>query len=135
MGTGSGRQVVCDTPAPGIRVARFIRPDVREDLYDQGSIAECALFRELHAALLGDPAGGGTVILNFGLIDFFPTAFYRLLLRFKEEVAARNARLLLCCLPPNVREAFALMGGDKTFHGQVRQTEARAIFDAEHPAG
>ena len=133
MATASERQIVCDAPRPGVRVARFVRPDVREHLYDQGSIAECSLFRELHAALLAGNPGGGTVIVNLGLIDFFPTAFYRLLLRFKEEVAARNTRLLLCCLPPNVREGFALMGGDRTFAGQVRETEARALYDAEHP--
>jgi anti-anti-sigma factor len=135
MATGSERLIVCDAPRPGVRVARVIRPDVREHLYDQGSIADCALFRELHAATLGDGATGGAVILNLGLVDYFPSAFYRLLLRFKEEVEARNGRLLLCCMTPNVREGFSLMGGDKTFHGMTRETEARAIFDAGQPAG
>jgi anti-anti-sigma regulatory factor len=135
MGAESQRQTVCDNPSPGVRVARFIRPDVREQLYDREAIDECALFRELHAATLGDLPAGGTVILNFGLTDYFPTAFYRLLLRFKQEVTARGVRLLLCCLTPNVREGFALMGGDKTFQGQLRETESRALYDARHPAG
>jgi hypothetical protein len=107
---------------------------MREHLDAGGSIAECPLYRELHAAALGDAPAGGAVILNFGLIDAFPSAFYRLLLRFNEEAAARKVRLLLCCLTPNVREGFTLMGGDRTFHGQVRETEARALYDAKHPA-
>lgn len=135
MGAESVRQVVCDTPSSGVRVVRFVRPDVREQLYDQESIADCGLFKELHAAVLADLAAGETVVLNFGLIDWFPTAFYRLIIRVNEEVAARNGRLLMCCLTANVKECFGLMGGDRTFPGQLRETEARAIYDAKHPAG
>ncbi|HJZ55332.1 MAG TPA: hypothetical protein VKE74_10255 [Gemmataceae bacterium] len=135
MADATARQSVCDTLAPGIRVVRFVRPDVREYLYDHEAIAECALYRELRGVALGDLAAGGTLILNCGLIDNFPTAFYRLMLQLRDEVAARNARLLLCCLTPNICEAFALMGGNKTFAGQLRETEARAVYDAKHPAG
>lgn len=135
MGAATGQQVVCDTPAAGVLVARFIRPDVREQLYDKESIAECALFRELHAAAVADLAPGQSLILNVGLIDRFPTAFYRFLLEVNREVASRKARLLLCCMTPNVKEAFELMGGGKVFTGQVRVNEDRAIYDATHQPG
>src|SRR4051812_43076706 len=134
MGAEAVRQVVCDAPAPNVRVARFVRPDVRDGLYDQESIADCAVYRELHAALLADLPRGGTAILNLGLIDYFPTAFYRLLMRLNEEVKGRGVRLLFCGLTPNVREGFDLMGGDHTFRGQVRESESRAVYDAKHPS-
>jgi anti-anti-sigma regulatory factor len=86
------------------------------------------LYRELDAAALTNLAVGETVIINVGLIDRFPTAFYRLLLKVRETVQARNARLLLCCFTPNVRECFDLMGGGKLF--EIRATEANAVSAA-----
>ncbi len=127
MGAQKTTQLVCDTPSPGVRVARFLRPDMRDHLYDSGSIADCSLYQELHNTVLADLKPGETVVLNFGLIDWFITAFYRLLLRVKEEVAAHHGHLLFCCLTPHVKEAFGLMGGDLTFAGLVRDTEDRAL--------
>lgn len=127
-------QIVCDRISPEIRVARFLRPDVRDALYDQESIADCSLFLELHEATLANSSPGDAVIVNCGLIDFFPTAFYRLLLRLKDEVAVRNGRLMLCCLTPNIKEGFELMGGATTFRGQVFESESRAIYTAKHLA-
>jgi anti-anti-sigma regulatory factor len=119
--------LVCDPLGPRARVVRFVRPDVRPGLYDQDAIEECSLYRELDAAALAGLAAGGTLVLNFGLIDWFPTAFYRLLLKVREATQARGARLLLCCLTPNVRECFDLMGGAKLF--EVRASEARAASE------
>jgi hypothetical protein len=127
------RHLVCDTLSPGVRVVRFVHPDLRTQLDEHESITDCALYRELHDAGLGDPAAGETVIINFGLIDPFPTAFYRLLLKAREAVQARNAWLLLCCFTPNVRECFDLMGGGKLF--EVRATEARAVSEAGKRGG
>jgi anti-anti-sigma regulatory factor len=129
MASQSERNVVCDTLSPGVRVVRFVRPDLRPQLYDQEAIAECSLYRELDAAALADLPEGEAVVINFGLIDWFPTAFYRLLLKVREAVQARNARLLLCCLTPNVRECFDLMGGGRLF--EIRATEANAVSAAE----
>lgn len=128
MDLQSDRNVVCDTPGPGIRVVRFVRPDLRPHLYDQEAIADCSLYRELAASALADLAAGQTVVVNVGLIDWFPTAFYRLLLKVREALQARNARLLLCCFTPNVRECFDLMGGGKLF--EIRATEANAVSAA-----
>lgn len=125
----SNRNVVCETPGSGIRVVRFIRPDLRPFLYEQEAITDCSLYRELAACALGDLAAGETVVMNFGMIDWFPTAFYRLMLKVHEAVQTRRARLLLCCFTPNVRECFDLMGGGKLF--DIRATEANAIAAAE----
>jgi anti-anti-sigma regulatory factor len=125
MDIQSKQNIVCDTPNAGIRVVRFIRPDLRPQLYDQEAIADCYLFRELNAAALADLPAGETVVINFGLIDWFPTAFYRLLLKVREAIQARNARLLLCCFTANVRECFDLMGGGRIF--DIRATEANAV--------
>jgi anti-anti-sigma regulatory factor len=128
MNIQSVRNVVCDTPSPGVRVVRFARPDLRPQLYDQEAIADCSLYRELDAAALANLAAGEAAVINFGLIDWFPTAFYRLLLKVREAVQARNAQLLLCCFTPNVRECFDLMGGGKLF--EIRATEANAVCAA-----
>ena len=128
MDLHSERNVVCDTPNPGVRVVRFVRPDLRPQLYDQEAITDCSLYREVDVAALADLAASETVVINFGLIDWFPTAFYRLLLGVREAVQARNARLLLCCFTPNVRECFDLMGGGKLF--EIRATEANAVSAA-----
>jgi anti-anti-sigma regulatory factor len=125
MDIQSTRNIVCDTPNAGIRVVRFVRPDLRPQLYDREAIADCSLFRELDAAALAGLPAGETVVINFGLIDWFPTAFYRLLLKVREAVQASNARLLLCCFTPNVQECFDLMGGRKLF--EIRATEANAV--------
>ena len=128
MDIHSERSVVCDTPGPGVRVIRFVRPDLRPQLYDQEAITDCSLYQELHAAALVDLPADEMVVINFGLIDWFPTAFYRLVLKVRETVRARNARLVLCCFTPNVRECFDLMGGGKLF--EIRATEANAVSEA-----
>src|SRR5437764_745418 len=122
MDIPSKGNIVCDKPKPGIRVVRFVRPDLRPQLDDQEAITDCSLYRELEGAALANLAAGEVIVLNFGLIDRFPTAFYRLLLKVRELVQTRNARLLLCCFTPNVRECFDLMGGGKIF--EIRATEA-----------
>lgn len=121
--------LVVESPAPNIRVARFVRPDVRDALYDQGSIVDTTLFKELRAGAIDLLPRGGTLVLNFGLIDWFPTVFYSLLLRTLEEVRAKDGKVVVCCLPPNVKEGFELMGGPKMF--EVQPTELRAVVEAK----
>jgi hypothetical protein len=117
--------ILFESPADNIRVARFLRPDVRAALYDNEAITETSLYKELHAgAIMGLPSGG-TMILNFGLIDWFPTSFYRLLLQAIQDARAVGGQILLCCLTENVKEGFEIMGGRKLF--EVFSTEARAL--------
>jgi anti-anti-sigma regulatory factor len=134
MSTGKDLILVCDTSRPTIRVGRFVQPDLRAQLDSSEDIAHSAVFEELGKSVLQQLKSGETVVLNLGLIDWFPTAFYRLLLRVNEEVKAAGARLLLCCLPPRAKEAFELMGGDRTFASQVCESETRALYVAAHPS-
>lgn len=133
--SGAKKQLlVCDAPHDAVRVARLVQPDMRDYLYDSGPIAGCTLFQELRSAALAHLAPGATLVLNLGLVDRFPSAFFRLLLQLKKEVGATGAGLLLCCLPPNAKEAFQLMDANDTFTGQVFETEAGAVYKATHPA-
>jgi anti-anti-sigma regulatory factor len=136
MDIQSKRNIVCDTPSPGIRVVRFVRPDLRTQLDDQEEITDCTLYQELDAAVLANLAAGEVLVLNFGLIEWYYSAFHRLLLKVRESVQTHNARLLLCCFTPNAREGFDLFGGGKVF--DVRATEANAVSGVgkqDEPAG
>jgi len=134
MSSAKKQLLVCDTLHDGVRVARFVQPDLRDHLYDSEPIGGCSLFQELRTAALTHLTADGTLVLNLGLVDRFPSAFYRFLLQAQKEVERAGARLLVCCLPPNAKEAFELMGGNDTFAGQVCETEARALYVATHPA-
>jgi anti-anti-sigma regulatory factor len=116
-----------------ITVSRFARPDVREALYHFGhehdDIGESTLYRELHAGAIAGLPDGGALVMNFGLVDAFSSAFYRLLLRARQDLKARNCRLLLCGFAKNAHEAFTIMGGPRTF--QVFATEALAVEEAK----
>jgi anti-anti-sigma regulatory factor len=120
--------LICESPAEKIRVARFLRPDVRPALYDAEAIGDTSLYKELRAGALDSLPAGGTLILNFGLIDWFPTAFYRILIQAVQDTRAKGCRVVVCCLPPNVKEGFELMGGPKLI--EAHATEARAIAGA-----
>lgn len=117
--------ILCEHPTDSIRVARFLRPDVREALYDHDEIGKTTLYKELFEGAIAGLPSGGTVILNFGLIDWFPTAFYRLLIQTLQDVRAKGGRVHVCCLSENVKDGFEIMGGPKLF--EVHITEARAI--------
>ncbi len=111
-----------------VHVVRFLRPDLRATLDDREATEDSTLYRDLHGLVLGDLAEGQTVVMNFGMIEPFTSAFYRLLLKVRETVLARKARLVLCCLTPNVQEGFDLFAGDKLF--KVVPTEAIAAHEA-----
>jgi hypothetical protein len=116
-----------ETVARGVHVVRFLRPDVREQLDVDGD--DCELFRELRAGVLADLEEGETLVLNLGLVEPAPTAFYSWLLRVREAVLARRARLQLCRLSPEHQELFQLFNALRLFH--VTGTEAQAVRDAE----
>jgi len=122
--------LICEAVGDKIRVVRFLRPDVRPALYHEGhehaDITGSDLYLELHRLALADLPTGGAVILNFGHIDAFSSAFYRLLLKTLQDVRAKGGRLLLCCFTDYMKEAYAVMGGPRTFE-PVHPTEARAV--------
>lgn len=125
--------LVFEKPDTKIVVARFTRPDVREALYHYGhehdDIGESTLYREFHAGAVEGLPDGGILVLNFGLVDAFSSAFYRFLLRARQDLKAKNARLILCAFTPHGQEAFSIMGGPKTF--EVYPTESQALAEAK----
>jgi anti-anti-sigma factor len=109
-------------------VVRFVRPDLRAVLYDAEPISDSTLYQEVRAqAGLDDLAADDAVVVNLGLIEWLTSMFFRMLMEFRSTTQRRQAKLILCCLQPSVREAFELMGGGKLF--EVRATETRAIAD------
>lgn len=135
MGRAACPLVVSDEPAPGVRVARFTRPDNLADLDDNGeSIAATPLYREFRRAALDGLAPGQGVVANLGLVEVLPSAFFRLLIQVNADVKAAGGRFLLCCLTATARKAFDIMGGERTFPGLVRESEAKAVYDAKQPA-
>jgi anti-anti-sigma regulatory factor len=120
--------LVCDRTHPRVRIVRFTYPDLRDLLYDGEPVTESTLFKSLSAAALADLGSKQAVVLNFGLVEWFPSIFFGLLLDASRIVQTAGSRLILCCLPPSVREPFDVMGGGKLF--EVRATEARAVADA-----
>jgi anti-anti-sigma regulatory factor len=78
--------------------------------------------------VLNGLTAGNTLVLNFGLVEPFPTALYRCLLRVREVVNQRRARLVLCRLSAEHREIFELFKAFRLF--QVTGTEAQALRSA-----
>lgn len=117
--------IIFESPSELIRIARFLRPDLRDALYDQEAVTDTALYKELFNGAINGLPSGGTIVLNFGLIDWFPTAFYRLMIRANQDVRALGGRIVVCCLTDNVKEGFEMIGGRKLF--EVHTTEARAL--------
>jgi anti-anti-sigma factor len=120
--------IICEVPTEKIRVVRFLRPDLRPVLYDREPIEETALYRELRDAAITPLPDHSTLILNLGLVDWFPTTFYQLLIKVLEDVRRKSGEVVLCCLTANVKEAFDLLGGGRLF--ETHSTEARAIAEA-----
>src|SRR5262249_49323667 len=116
---------VQEIAAPGVRVVRFLRPDLREPL--DSDAGGCPLFRELQVVvnLLNE---GDTLVVNLGLVELFPTDFYSCLLRVRQAVLARKARLVLCSLSADHLEIFKLFKADRLFH--ITATEFQALRDA-----
>jgi hypothetical protein len=120
--------VVVERLREGVCIVRFVRADLREHLDSTADAQACPLYQELFERVLAGLREGQTVILNFGLVEQFPTAFYRCLLKVREVVATRNARLLLCRLSLEHEELFQLLKGFQLF--RVTTTEGRAIHEA-----
>jgi anti-anti-sigma regulatory factor len=127
MATFKSRNLFVERPRDGVWVVRFVRADLCDQLHDDADAEACPLYQELFERVLANVQKGQTVILNFGLVEPFPTAFYRCLLKVREVVAARHARLLLCRLSPEHEEIFRLFRGFDLF--RVITTECRALHE------
>jgi anti-anti-sigma regulatory factor len=128
MTATNSRNLVLDCPCDGVWVVRFARPDLRDDLYEDADAEISPLYQELWTRLLVKVREGQTVVLNFGLVEPFATAFYRCLLKVREVLAARGAHLILCQLSRDIEAVFHLLKGFRTF--RVTATERGAVHES-----
>ena len=132
MELSNGRNLLVDSPSKGVWVIRFTRPDLRVQL-DGAGIEDCELYQDLATAVLNRIAPGEAVVLNFGLIYWFPTAFYQVLLQFREAIQQRKGKLFLCSFSPEIQESIRLFKGDKVF--KITHTEEQAVKKAVKGTG
>src|SRR5262245_43155740 len=114
MELSSGQNLLVERPAPGVWVLRFTRPDLRAQL-DGSSAEDCELFHDFQTTLLGRVRPGERVILNFGLVLYFPTSFYQVMLQLRHALQEKQARLTICALAPETLETVEVMRADKVF--------------------
>jgi anti-anti-sigma regulatory factor len=125
--------MLVERPRPGVWVVRFARPDLSDQLYPDADADASPLYQELWGQVLHQVQEGQVVILNLGLVEPLATAFYRCLLKVREVLKARGARLFLCRLSPDHEEVFALFKAFHLFH--VVPTERRALHEATTSRG
>jgi anti-anti-sigma regulatory factor len=119
------RNLIIENAAHGVRVLRFVRPELRQYLDDAGASANSPLFREVEHAVLTDLPPGWTLVVNLALVDAIGAALYRCLLHIRKCVHERGARLVLCGLTAWHWEIFELFRGPEVF--TIVATEADAI--------
>lgn len=112
----------------GVRAVRFLHPDLRRQL-DGAAIEACELYKDLEKQVIRSVPANETVIMNFGLVERFPTAFYQLLMKFREELKAKQARLILCGFSPEITEGLAVLQAERVF--EITHTEEQAWYQAQ----
>lgn len=128
MASGAGKYVVCESPASGVHVARFTKPDLRAYLYGD-PIEASDLYKDIDATVLPNLGKGEALVLNFGLVDRFPTAFYRLLLKLRQNVSSREVKMLLCGFSDAIMEGLNLLQAQKVF--TICKGEEEAVYKAQ----
>ena len=128
MTATNSRNLVLDRPRDGVWVVRFARPDLMDDLYEDADAEISPLYQELAERLLVKVREGQTVVLNFGLVEPFASAFYRCLLKVREVLSARGAHLVLCQLSREIEEVFHILKGFRMF--RVTATERCAVRES-----
>ena len=129
MELSSRRHLLLEKPAAHVWLARFTRPDLRAQL-DGAGVEDCELYKDLQEAILCHFKAGDWLVLNFGIVSYFPTSFYQLLLGVRHEIMERKGHLLLCSLEPETEEAMRVMRAEKVF--EIMHTEDYAIRRATH---
>jgi anti-anti-sigma regulatory factor len=127
MELSDGRNLLIDRPSAGVWIVRFTRPDLRVQL-DGAGVEDCELYKELTTSVLNRISAGESVVLNFGLVHWFPTAFYQVLLQVREAIQKRKGKLFLCGFIPENQESIRLFKGDKVF--KITHTEEQAVKKA-----
>jgi anti-anti-sigma factor len=123
-----GGHLAVESPAPGLHVVRFARPDLRPQLDYGAGVDQCELFRELHDHVLADFGEGETLVFNLALVEPFPSVFLNFFLKVRELVRARGGRLVLCRLSPEHEEIFAITQLGGLF--EIVPTESQAVHEA-----
>ena len=118
-------KLLVENRGPGIRVVRFIHPDIRDQIYDVGKMEDCRLYSDLKASALSYIAEGETLVVNLALLEHFGTELYSILLKVREVLMARNGCVILCGANAETRELLGLFKADRLF-GMAR-TEAEAL--------
>jgi hypothetical protein len=120
--------LIVETAKHGIRVIRFVRPDLRQYLDDTADSATSPLFHEIQDAVLSDLPRDWTLVVNLGLVDPINAAFYRCLLHIRKCLQVRHGRLVLCGLTPWHQEIFELFRGPELFTIVCSEAEACRAF-------
>ncbi len=95
---------------------RYIRdPDVIERFGD-------ALY-----ALI-DRRGLRKIVLDFSKVELFSSAGLGVMMAFKKKADALKARVVICCLPRQLKEIFRVVGLDKLFEVYADRPKALASF-------
>jgi hypothetical protein len=112
--------------SPAVQIIRFVKPDLRKQL--DPIVGDCnILFGEI-GRLLDGFQNGARVVFNFGLVERFPTSFFQLMMRVRQQILARNGRICLCCFRPELVPAVELMGGSRLF--SLASSEEAAVREA-----
>jgi len=112
--------------APKVQVVRFVKPDLRKQL-DPIVEDTNVLLHEISQVLDQVPEGGH-VIFNFGLVERFPTSFFQLMMRARQQVLKRQGRICLCCFRHEIVPTVELMGGSRLFG--MANSEETAVKEA-----
>jgi anti-anti-sigma regulatory factor len=124
MRVSNNGNLVVENVKVGVRVMRFVRPDSRKFIDDQGDAVTSPLFQEILQTAIAGLEPGWTLIANLGLVEPLNTAFYRSLLAVRDCLTAQHCQLVLCGLTPRHQELFELFQGSRVF--TIAFTEADA---------
>ena len=96
-------------------VVRVTRPDLRSRLHDSAEIEQCESYRDLADSVLHQLAERETVVLNLGLVEPHPSIFYRYLLKVRDGIREKKAKLIVCSARADVQEMFDLLKASEIF--------------------
>jgi anti-anti-sigma regulatory factor len=133
MRLSNNGNLVVENVKHGVRVMRFVRPDLRRFIDDQGDAVTSPLFQEmLETAIVGlEP--GWTLVAQLGLVEPLNTAFYRSMLAVRDCLIAQQCQLVVCGLTPRHQELFDLFQASRVF--AIAMTESDACRKAREFRG
>src|SRR5260370_23659702 len=112
---GKNGKLVVENRGPGVRVLRFIHPDLRDQAYDAGDIERCRLFMDIKASALSYISEKEVLIVNLGLVEHFPTVLYSILLKAREILTAHRGGVILFGAHAQTTEILELFKASRLF--------------------